>query len=183
MLETFSRSILTPVVLRRTLPAALVAAAALLAASCMKTGTGGAISHTNANTANANAANANASGSSSSFDSGKYEELMAKVKELEDSSLPVKLDPKAAIKGKVFFDESLEARSRHADYDRYIPDDRKARNLEELGTVVRITAPRVNFSATTLVPAGVPPRVSRDFVPFCQLTNIVFEPFTERAHS
>jgi hypothetical protein len=145
MLRTFSRSILSPVNLRRTLPAALVAAASLLAASCMKAGTGGAGGHTDANTANANTANASTSGSSSSFDSGKYEELMAKVREMEDSFLSVKLDPKAALKGKVFFDESLEARSRYADYDRWIADDRKARNLEELGTVIRINCSRGKF--------------------------------------
>ena len=95
--------------------------------------------------ANANAVSSNAPSTASSPDGNKYEELLKKVSELEKQSLPVKLDPKAVMKGKVFFLESTEARSRYADYDRGVSDYRKARSLEELGTVIRVNCSRGKF--------------------------------------
>lgn len=130
---------------RRGLWAALIASASLLAASCMKAGTDTVAVNSGTSAAAANTANANATNASSSFDSGKYKELLDKAAELAKLDLPVKLDPKAAIKGRVFFVESVEARSRYADYDQGISDDRKAKSLEELETVIRINCSKGKF--------------------------------------
>lgn len=145
MRRTFCLLTLARIDLRRALPAALVAAASLVAASCTRPGAGAVNVNSGPGAANANGASSNVPNSASSPDGNKYEELLEKVRELEKQSPPVKLDPKAAIKGKVFFLESTEARSRYADYDRGISDDRKARSLEELGTVIRVNCSRGKF--------------------------------------
>ncbi|HEV2803042.1 MAG TPA: hypothetical protein VGW12_21425 [Pyrinomonadaceae bacterium] len=137
--------ILTRVDFRRALSACLIAAASLIATSCARPGASAVNVNSGPDTANANTLTSNTPNSSSSFDGGKYGELLEKVKEMENLPLPVKLDPKAAIKGKVFFVESSEARARYADYDAGISDDRKARNLEELETLIRINCSKGKF--------------------------------------
>lgn len=145
MRRIFCMLILTQVDFRRALPAALITAASIVAASCTRPGAGAVNVNSGPEAANANAASSNATNSPSSPDGGEYEKLLEKVRELEKQPLPAKLDPKAVIKGKVFFVESSEARSRYADYDRGISDYRKARSVEELGSVIRVNCSKGKF--------------------------------------
>lgn len=145
MRRTFSVFIHARVDFSKALLMGFIAAASLLTVSCARTGTREVGSSPNSNTANSNTANSNTANSSSSFDSGKYKELLEKGAEIEKLSLPVKLDPKAVIKGKVFVVESMPARARNADYDQSISDYRKAGSLEELETVIRINCSKGKF--------------------------------------
>ena len=146
MRRTSAALILTRVDVRSALPVGLIVAASLFGVCCMKAGTGDVAVNSNSNSNPANSSSSsNTANSSSSYDSGKYKELLDKGSEIEKLSLPVKLDPKAAIKGKVFFVENSPARARNADYDQGISDYRKAGNLEELETVVRITCAKGKF--------------------------------------
>lgn len=126
---------------RRAIVMGVIVAASILTASCMLMGTRRGDANSGPNSANSNTAP-----SSSSFDSDKYRELLDKGNEMEKLSLPVKLDPKAAIKGKVFLVKSSLARTRNvSDYENAISDYRKARSLEEVGTVMRILCSKGKF--------------------------------------
>jgi hypothetical protein len=88
------------------------------------------------NTANSNVSNANET-KSSSYDSEKFKKLLDAGDEIEKMNLPVKPDPKPMLKGKVFVFTNLEA-SKGKGYDDGISSYRKADNLEELQTAIRI---------------------------------------------
>ena len=119
----------------------------LFGASCGKiiSGISGGSSRTstnsNSNTESSNTVNS--SSSSSSFDSAKYQELLNKANEIRDTSLPLKPDPKAVIKGKVLLVKNLEAGS--GKYDQGISDFRRASNLAELESVIRIMCSKGKF--------------------------------------
>lgn len=85
--------------------------------------------------------NTNASNGTSApkFDSEKYAELLEKKKDLVKLSPPIKLDRDAAIKGKVIIvDENLEKIGDYDKLDDGFADYRKARSIEELGTVIQV---------------------------------------------
>lgn len=141
MRRTFSMFIRVRVDFRMALLMVIIAAAPLLTASCRLMGSRKGDSNSGPNSANSNTAP-----SSSSFDSEKYRELVDKGSEMEKLSVPVKLDPKAAIKGKVLLVKNSLARTRNvSDYENVISDYRKARSLEELGTVIRILCSKGKF--------------------------------------
>lgn len=85
----------------------------------------------------------NSPSSLSSFDSAKYQELLSKANEVTEASLPFKPDPKAVIKGKVLLVKNLEAGNEK--YDQGISDFRKAHNLEELKSVIRVMCKKGKF--------------------------------------
>lgn len=100
----------------------------------------------NTNTTVANSANSNSTistNSNTSFDSGKYKKLLDKRDEFVKLSPPLKLDPKAAIKGKVFFiTENLGSDNNLNDV---FSDVREAKSLDELETIVRLVCKKGRF--------------------------------------
>jgi hypothetical protein len=92
---------------------------------------------------NSNASNANEA-KSSSYDKEKFEKLLNAGDEIEKMTLPVKLDPKPTLKGKVKVFENLEA-SRGKAYEDGISSYRKANSLEELQTAIRINCRKGKF--------------------------------------
>ena len=98
----------------------------------------------NLNTAaNANTSNAN-NLTSSSYDKEKFQKLLDAGKEIEKMSLPVKLDPKPTLKGKVYVFSNIEA-GIGKNYSDGISSYRSAHNLEELQTAIRINCQKGKF--------------------------------------
>lgn len=96
--------------------------------------------------ANPSSVNSNSTSSNSSAGGGDaYKKLLDKKDELIKFSPPVKLDPRAIIKGKVFIvTDKLE--SKYTDLlDNSFSRDRKAFSLEELETVIRVVCARGKF--------------------------------------
>ncbi len=85
---------------------------------------------------NSNASNAD-DAKSSSYDKEKFQKLLDAGAEIERMTLPVKLDPKPTLKGKVFVFANVEA-SRGKGYADGISSYRKANSLEELQTAIRV---------------------------------------------
>lgn len=87
------------------------------------------------------AANSNASNTDAAefpaYDKEKFQKLMDAGKEIEKASLSVKRDPKPTLKGKVFVFSNVEAKAAN-DYSDGISSYRKANNLEELQTAIRV---------------------------------------------
>lgn len=76
---------------------------------------------------------------STSLDSEKYSELRNKKEDLAKLTLPLKLDPKAVIKGKVLVvGQGLEKFGDDDKLNRGFADYRLARSLDELETVVQV---------------------------------------------
>ena len=95
--------------------------------------------------ASSNSVNSNSAPSNSSVGGDAYKQLLDKKAELIKFSPPVKLNPKATIKGKILVvTDKLEH-----DYtdliDNSFSRDRKAYSLEELETVVRVVCERGKF--------------------------------------
>ncbi len=95
--------------------------------------------------ADSDSVNSNSAQSNSSAGGDAYKKLLDKKAELVKFSPPVKLDPKATIKGKVFVvTDKLEHKD--ADLlDNSFSRDRWAFSLEELETVVRVVCARGKF--------------------------------------
>lgn len=74
---------------------------------------------------------------SPAYDSEKFKKLLDAGTAIEKMDLPVKRDPQPMLKGKVFVFTNLEA-SRGKGYDNGISSYRKADNLEELQTAIRV---------------------------------------------
>ena len=90
-------------------------------------------SNTNSNT---DTLNANGT-TTTSYDGEKFQKLLDKGHEIEKISFTVKLDPQPKLNGKVYVFNNTEAKSVYR-YDDGISFYRKANNLEELQTVIRI---------------------------------------------
>lgn len=86
--------------------------------------------------ASTNTSNANET-KSPSYDKEKFQKLLDAGKEVEKMSLPVKLDPKPTLKGKVFVFRNIEAGYKN-DYGDGISGYRKANSLEDLQTAIRV---------------------------------------------
>lgn len=100
----------------------------------------------NSNSAVSNTANTN---SPSSFDSGKYGELLSKRSELAKLTPPVKLEPNAAIKGKVIVVSSnLEKIGDEDKLDNGFADYRLAKSIDEVGTVIQVLCSKGRPTAT-----------------------------------
>lgn len=85
--------------------------------------------------ANTNTSNANET--KPSYDKEKFQKLLDAGKEIETMSLPVKLDPKPTLKGKVFVFRNVEA-GYNKEYGDGLSSYRKANSLEELQTAIRV---------------------------------------------
>lgn len=98
-------------------------------------------------TDNSNAANANEA-KSANYDKEKFQKLLDAGKEIEKMSLPVKINPKPTLKGKVFVFRNIEADitgGYRGNYDDGISSKRKADSLEELQTAIRINCRKGRF--------------------------------------
>ena len=104
---------------------------------------GSSSTSTNSNSNMESSNTVNSSSSSSSFDSAKYQELLDKANEIRDTPMPLKPDLKAVIKGKVLLVKNSEAGSEK--YDQGISDFRKASNLAELESVIRVMCSKGKF--------------------------------------
>jgi hypothetical protein len=97
----------------------------------------------NSNTNSANAANTNSASTRPPRDEAKYKELWDKQAELAKLTPPLKLDPKAMIKGKVLVVGNLN--TKHGHVDDGISSLRKAESLEELETLIQVDCSKGRF--------------------------------------
>lgn len=102
------------------------------------------------NAPSATQGNSNETNSSTpSFDSAAYRELLGKKEELAKASKPVKLDPNAVIKGKVFVaTNNLAKSSDYSHLERGIADYRMAKGLDEIGTLIQVNCLKGRYVAT-----------------------------------
>jgi hypothetical protein len=133
--------LLTRLDLRNALLIGIVATALCFNASCKNNGMSN--SAANANTNSADTPNTNSTSSRPVRDEAKYKELSDKKDELAKLAPPLKLDPKARIKGKVLLVGNLNYKNGHGDEG--ISSLRKAESLEELETLIQVVCSKGKF--------------------------------------
>jgi hypothetical protein len=102
--------------------------------------TGDSSSSNGLNAADTNVSNADTE-NPTGYDKEKFQKLLDAKTEIEKMSLPVKLDPKPTLKGKVYVFGNVQAGLAKG-YDDGISSYRKANSLEELQTAIRINCRR-----------------------------------------
>jgi hypothetical protein len=122
--------------LRNAVLIGAVAAVLCFIPSCKNTAT-------NVTVANSDS-NSNSTNTSPTFDGGKYKELLDKKAEFARLSPPLKLDPKAIIKGKVLVAGNLES-SEETGVSSGLSRDRMASSLDELETLIQIVCSKGKF--------------------------------------
>ena len=127
--------------LRNTLLTGIIATALCFTASCQRAGLRDGAADSNSNSANAT--NSNSANARPPRDEAKYKELLDKQAELAKLTPPLKLDPKAMIKGKVFVVGNLSTKNGRADDG--ISSLRKADSLEELETLIQVDCSKGRF--------------------------------------
>ena len=128
---------------RNALLLGIVATALFFSASCKNNGMSDGAA--NANTSSTSTPNTNSTNSSPTRDEGKYKELLDKTDELAKLAPPLKLDPKARIKGKVLLVGNFNYK--HGHVDEGISSLRKAESLEELETLIQVVCSKGKFLA------------------------------------
>jgi hypothetical protein len=127
--------------LSKALLIGIIATALVFTTSCQNIGVRDGAA--NSNTNSANAANTNSASTRPPRDEAKYKELLDKESELAKLTPPLKLDPKAMIKGKVLVVGNLN--TKHGRVDDGISSLRKAESLEELETLIQVDCSKGRF--------------------------------------
>jgi len=129
----------------------------------------GLTSNVNTNASNTDAVN----NSSTNFDSGKYSELLARKKEFIQMTPPVKIDPKAVIKGKVIVvSQGLESSTDDSMLSRGLADYRLAKSIDELETIIQVVCSK---GGQVAVYKGKDDRKATGFTSNCKVSIIDYK--------
>lgn len=129
----------------------------------------GQTSNVNTNASNTDAVN----NSSTNFDSGKYSELLARKKEFVQMTPPVKIDPKAVIKGKVVVvSQGLESSTDDSMLSRGLADYRLAKSIDELETIIQVVCSK---GGQVAVYKGKDDRKATGFTSNCKVSIIDYK--------